>query len=56
MKDKIIKLIDLKSIITLICTITLNVGFFKGMISTDIYIPFVTMTYMFYFQKKKEGE
>ena len=56
MKEKIIKLIDLKTIITLIMTISLVVGFFKGMISAEVFIPFVSMTFMFYFNKKKESE
>ena len=55
MKDKIIKLIDLKSIITIVMTIALVIGFFKHMISTELFIPFVTMVFTFYFYKKKEG-
>ena len=53
MKDKITKLIDLKSIVTIIMSTALVVGFFKGMIPTDQFIPFATMVFMFYFTKKQ---
>lgn len=56
MKEKLIKLIDLKTMVTLLMAISLVVGFFKGMITSEVFIPFVSMTFMFYFQKKKEGE
>lgn len=54
MKEKIIKLIDLKSIITLLMTVALVVGFFTDRISTEVFIPFASMTFTFYFTKKKE--
>lgn len=54
MKEKLIKLIDLKSIITIIMAIALVVGFFKNMISTEVFIPFASMTFTFYFSRKKE--
>lgn len=56
MKEKIIKLIDLKSIITLMMSVALVVGFFMGEISTEVFIPFASMVFTFYFTKKKEGE
>lgn len=56
MKEKIIKLIDLKSIITLLMTASLVAGFFMDKISTDVFIPFASMTFTFYFTKKKEKE
>ena len=52
MKNKLIKLIDLKSIITILMSVTLVVGFFKGLISAEVFIPFATMTFTFYFTKK----
>lgn len=54
MKEKIIKLIDLKSIITLLMTVSMVIGFFMNKISSDVFIPFVSMTFTFYFAKKKE--
>ena len=54
MKERLVKLIDLKSIITIIMAIALVVGFFKGMISTEVFIPFASMTFTFYFSRKKE--
>ena len=56
MKEKLIKLIDLKSIITLLMTVALVVGFFMNRISTEVFIPFASMTFTFYFTKKKENE
>ena len=54
-KEKLAKLIDLKSIMTLLMTITLVKGFFKGMIPTEQFVPFATMVFMFYFQKKNDN-
>ena len=56
MKNKLIKLIDLKSIITILMSVTLVVGFFKGLISAEVFIPFATMTFTFYFTKKSTTE
>ncbi len=56
MKEKIVKLIDLKSIITLCMAIALIVGFFMGRISTEVFIPFASMVFTYYFTRKKESE
>lgn len=56
MKEKIAKLIDLKSIVTIIMTIGLIYGFIVGKIQADQFITLVTMVFMFYFQKKKGSE
>lgn len=56
MKDKLIKLIDFKSILTFALTISLIIGFFKGMITADVFVPFVSMTFTFYFAKNKKEE
>ena len=56
MKEKITKLIDLKSIITILMAITLVVGFFTNIIEADVFIPFATMTFTFYFTKKNTSE
>lgn len=53
MKEKVAKLIDLKSIVTLIMTIALVIGFILGKIQTDQFITLATMVFMFYFQKKE---
>ena len=53
--EKIAKLIDLKSIITILMVIALVVGFFKNMISANELIPLVTMILTFYFTKKDKG-
>lgn len=52
MKDKIIKLIDLKSIITLALTATLIWGFIVKLIDAKEFLVYVTMVLTFYFAKK----
>ena len=54
-KEKIAKLIDLKSIITLLMAVSLVIGFFKGAITAEQFVPFATMVFMFYFQKKNDN-
>lgn len=56
MKEKLTKLIDLKSIITITMAIALVVGFFMDKIDTEVFIPFASMTFTFYFSRKKENE
>lgn len=52
MKEKFAKLIDLKSIITIIMVIALVVGWFGGRVTTEQFVPLVTMILTFYFAKK----
>lgn len=60
MKNKLTKLLDLKSIVTLIMTIGLLYGFVSQKISSEQFVTFVTMIFTFYFSKKdgsdKDGE
>ena len=53
-KEKIAKLIDLKSIVTLLITGALIYGFVNKMIEADQFITIATMVFMFYFTKKKD--
>lgn len=53
-KEKIAKLIDLKSIVTILMTVALIYGFIKKMIEPDQFVQLATMIFMFYFTKKKE--
>lgn len=53
MKEKLCKLIDLKSIVTILMAISLVIGFFAGRITDEQFVPFATMVFMFYFQKNK---
>ena len=55
-KDRIAKLIDLKSIITIILVGVLAWGFIAGKITSEQYIPLVTMVLTFYFVKKDKKE
>lgn len=58
MKEKIAKLIDLKSIVTLALAITLIYGFIVGKIEAKDFLVYVTMVFTFYFAKKdtEKGE
>lgn len=57
MKNKIAKLIDLKSIITILITIALIYGFIVGKIGQEQFMTIATMIFTFYFAKKdKESE
>jgi hypothetical protein len=55
-KERLAKLIDLKSIVTILLTGALIYGWLEGKVSSEQFVPFCTMIYMFYFTKKKEGE
>jgi hypothetical protein len=52
------KLIDLKSIITIVLIGLLAYGFIVGKITSEQFLPILTMVITFYFAKKsnKEGE
>ena len=52
--EKICKLIDLKSIITLALAITLIYGFVVNKIDSKDFLVYVTMVFTFYFAKKDE--
>ena len=54
--EKIAKLIDLKSIITIIIVATLVYGFVVGKIKAEQFIPIATMVLSFYFYKSKKGD
>ena len=54
MKEKIVKLIDLKSIITIALTASLIYGFICKMIEAKDFLLYVTMVYTFYFAKKRQ--
>lgn len=56
MKKQITKLIDLKSIITIIITGSLVYGFIVGKINSEQFMTIATMIFTFYFAKKKEGD
>lgn len=52
MKEKIAKLIDLKSIITILITGSLIYGFVVGKINAEQFMTIATMIFTFYFAKK----
>lgn len=55
MKEKIVKLIDLKTIISLIVVISYTIMVFKGMVEAD-YKDLVIMVMTFYFASKTKKE
>ena len=56
MKDKIVKLIDLKSIITLALTSALIWGFVAGHIEAKDFLIYVAMVFTYYFNKKEAND
>lgn len=55
MKERIAKLIDLKSIITILITGALIYGFVIKVISAEQFMVIATMIFTFYFSKKDKG-
>ena len=56
MRNKIAKLIDLKSIITILITICLIYGFIVGKVNNEQFMTIATMIFTFYFAKKGSEE
>jgi len=56
MKEKIAKLVDLKSIITLVLAGTLVYGFIVDKIETKDFLIYVAMVFTYYFAKKDKKE
>ena len=59
MKEKIAKLIDVKSIVTLVMTVVFSTLALKGVIRGEQFLTIFTVIIGFYFgtqSKKKEGE
>ena len=52
MRERIAKLIDLKSIITILMIIALIFGWFVNKVNSEQFIPLVNMILIFYFAKK----
>lgn len=53
--EKIAKLIDLKSIVTMTITVCLVYGFIKNKINAEQFMTIATMIFTFYFAKKDGG-
>lgn len=56
MKERIAKLIDLKSIVTILITGALIYGFVVNKIEPKDFMMIVAMIFTFYFSKKKDGD
>lgn len=52
MKDKIAKLIDLKSIVTFFITIALIIFTWKGIVQPELFITIATAVFTYFFTKK----
>lgn len=55
-KKRISKLIDLKSIISIIMVAAMVAGFFCKMVSAEQFVPLVTMIVTFYFAKQDKPD
>lgn len=55
MKEKLAKLIDLKSIVTMTITGALVYGFVVGKIDKENFMTIATMIFTFYFASKTKG-
>ncbi|MBO6243159.1 MAG: hypothetical protein J6O41_01130 [Clostridia bacterium] len=55
MKEKLAKLIDLKSIVTILITGALIYGFVVGKIDKENFMTIATMIFTFYFASKTKG-
>lgn len=53
--EKLSKLIDLKSIVTMTITVCLVYGFIKNKINAEQFMTIATMIFTFYFAKKDGG-
>lgn len=56
MKQRIAKLIDLKTIITISITAALIFGFIVGKITAEQFMTIATMIFTFYFAKKDKED
>ena len=56
MKERLTKLIDLKSLVTILITIALIYGFVVDKIDAEQFMTIATMIFTFYFAKSKRGE
>lgn len=56
MKERLSKLIDLKSIVTIIITGGLIYGFITGKITSEQFMTIATMIFTFYFASKTKGD
>ena len=55
-KKRISKLVDLKSIISIIMVAAMVAGFFRRMVSAEQFVPLVTMIVTFYFAKQDKHD
>jgi len=55
MKDKLAKLIDVKSIVTVSLTVIFCILAFKGLITSTEFMTIFTLVISFYFNRQKEN-
>jgi len=56
MKSALIKLINVRTIITLQFVTIINYLAIKGIIGMEVYVPLVTMTLVYYFNKEAKKD
>ena len=55
LKERLAKLLEVKSLISFIVLIPVGVMYLKGAVTNEVYIP-ITMAVVTYFFTKKDGE
>ena len=56
MKQALVNLLKVKTIITLTVMFCTAYGFLTGKIETEVFMPIVTLVLTFYFKKDDKGE
>lgn len=56
MKERLIKLLEVKSIVTLVLVLAATYGFLTGSIEKEIFSGWVGMILVYFFNKDKKGE
>ena len=55
MRDRLIKLLEVKSIVTLTLVFVASYGFVTGKISSELFATWVSIVLAFYFTRKLNG-
>ncbi len=55
-KDQVAKLIDVKTIITLVTVGALTYGFIAKFVGVEVYVPIVSAVVAYFFNKDKKPE
>lgn len=56
MKERLAKLIEVKSLISFIVLVPVAIQYIRGSVPNEVFIPLVMAVITYFFAKKKEGE